>query len=84
MTDFVFLFEFGLAAMVYVLSGRDDDYACRFGSYQDLDCVASSLFFFFCFRVCWNRDANCHSCASLSLTHVLVGGSTVQTLGRVR
>jgi TRAP-type uncharacterized transport system fused permease subunit len=45
MTDFVFLLEFGLAAMVYVLSGRDDDYACRFGSYQDLDCVASSLCF---------------------------------------
>ena len=45
MTDFVFLLEFGLAAMVYVLSGRDDDYACRFGSYQDLDCVTSSLCF---------------------------------------
>ena len=43
--DFVFLLEFGLAAMVFVLSGRDDDYACRFGSYQDLDCVASSLCF---------------------------------------
>jgi len=83
MIDFVFLFEFGLAAMVFVLSERDDDYAFRFGSYQDLDCVASCLF---CFRVCWNRDANCHSCASLSLTHwpVLVGISTVQTLGRVR
>ena len=26
MTDFVFLLEFGLAAMVFVLSGRDDDY----------------------------------------------------------
>jgi hypothetical protein len=49
MIDFVFLFEFGLAAMVYVLSGRDDDYACRFGSYQDSDCVTSSLFFFFVF-----------------------------------
>ena len=49
MIDFVFLLEFGLAAMVLMLSGRDDDYAFRFGSYQDLDCVASSLFFFFVF-----------------------------------
>ena len=51
MTDFVFLLEFGLAAMVFVLSGRDDDYACRFGSYQDLDCVGhlfSSFFVFVC------------------------------------
>ena len=48
--------------------------------------VSRHLFVFLCFRVCWNRDANCHSCASLSLTHwhVLVGFSTVQTLGHVR
>ena len=39
----------GLAAMVFVLSERDDDCACRFGPYQDLDCVASFLFFFFVF-----------------------------------
>ena len=37
--------------MVFVLSERDDDYACRFGSYQDLDCVGhlfSSFFDFVC------------------------------------
>jgi hypothetical protein len=45
MFDFVFLLEFGLAAMVYVLSEREGDNACRFGTYQDSDCVASSLCF---------------------------------------
>ena len=46
--------------------------------------VSRHLFVFLCFRVCWNRDANCHSCASLSLTHVFVGFWTMQTLGRAR
>ena len=52
---------------MFVLSGTADCLACLFGSYQDLYCVASSLFVF---RVCWKCDTTPKLRFSLTDTHL--------------